>query len=75
MASQLHTTLQHYIRAKVTLTGLSLVYRSTAMLALLCVWRILMDHWIAPRVMGRKVRVHPLLAIFTFMLAGGIVGI
>ena len=122
LASQLHTTLQHYIRAKVTLGGLSLVYCFAAMLvlrfpnalalgvlagllefipvagwmvaaatilsagalahshwiwmlALLCIWRILMDYWIAPRVMGHELEIHPLLAIFTLMVGGAVGGI
>lgn len=47
-------------------------------LALLCVWRILMDYLISPRVMGRELEVHPLLTIFAMMVGGalgGIVGI
>jgi predicted PurR-regulated permease PerM len=45
------------------------------MLALLCIWRILMDYWIAPRVMGRELEIHPLLAIFTLMIGGAVGGI
>src|SRR6516165_6948793 len=45
------------------------------MVALLGIWRVLMDYWIAPRVMGRELEIHPLLAIFTFMLGGAIGGI
>jgi predicted PurR-regulated permease PerM len=45
------------------------------MLALLCVWRVLMDYWIAPRVMGRELEIHPLLAIFTMMVGGAVGGI
>ena len=48
------------------------------MLALLVVWRILMDYGIAPRVMGHELEIHPLLGIFTLMVGsavGGIVGI
>ena len=45
------------------------------MLALLVVWRILMDYAIAPRVMGHEVEIHPLLAIFTLMLGGAVGGI
>jgi len=37
--------------------------------ALLVVWRILMDYGIAPRVMGHELEIHPLLAIFTLMVA------
>ena len=45
------------------------------MLTLLCIWRILMDYWIAPRVMDRELEIHPLLAIFTLMLGGAVGGI
>jgi predicted PurR-regulated permease PerM len=125
LADELNVTLQRYIRAKVTLAGLSLAYSSAAMLllrfpdamalgilagilefipvagwtiaaatiitigmlthshwiwmlALLSLWRVLMDYWIAPRVMGRELEIHPLLAILTMMVGGalgGIVGI
>jgi predicted PurR-regulated permease PerM len=43
------------------------------MAALLGVWRMLIDYWIAPRVMGHELEIHPLLAIFT-LTAGGAVG-
>ena len=122
LANQLHCMLQHYIRAKVTLGGLSLLYCLVTMLilgfphvvalavlagilefiplagwmaaavtilsagalahahwiwmlALLCLWRILMDYWIAPRVMGHELEMHPLLAIFTLMVGGAVGGI
>jgi hypothetical protein len=42
------------------------------MLALLVVWRILMDYGIAPRVMGHELEIHPLLAIFTLMVGGAV---
>ena len=45
------------------------------MLALLVVWRILMDYDIAPRVMGHELEIHPLLAIFTLMVGGAVGGI
>ena len=45
------------------------------MLALLGVWRILMDYAIAPRVMGHELEIHPLLAIFTLMVGGAVGGI
>ena len=45
------------------------------MLALLGVWRILMDYFIAPRVMGHELEIHPLLAIFTLMVGGAVGGI
>jgi len=122
LASELHSMLQHYIRAKVTLGGLSLLYCVVTMLilgfphpvalavlagllefipvagwiaaaatilsagalahahwiwmlSLLCLWRILMDYWIAPRVMGHELEIHPLLAIFTLMVGGAVGGI
>ena len=45
------------------------------MLALLAVWRVLMDYGIAPRVMGHELEMHPLLAIFTLMVGGAVGGI
>jgi predicted PurR-regulated permease PerM len=45
------------------------------MLILLCVWRVLMDYWISPRVMGHELEIHPLLAIFTVMVGGAVGGI
>jgi predicted PurR-regulated permease PerM len=45
------------------------------MLVLLCLWRILMDYLIAPRVMGHQLEIHPLLALFTLMVGGAIGGI
>ena len=122
LADELHVMLQRYIRAKVILGGLSLLYCLIAMLilgfpnaivlgvlagilefipvvgwmtaaviivsagalghshwiwilALLVVWRILMDYGIAPRVMGHELEIHPLLAIFTLMVGGAVGGI
>ena len=122
LAGELHIMLQRYIRAKVILGGLSLLYCSIGMLllgfpnaialgilagilefipmagwltaaativtagilthshwiwmlALLAVWRILMDYGIAPRVMGHELEIHPLLAIFTLMVGGAVCGI
>jgi predicted PurR-regulated permease PerM len=46
-----------------------------AMAALLGAWRILMDYWIAPRVVGHELELHPLLAIFTTMVGGAVGGI
>jgi predicted PurR-regulated permease PerM len=48
------------------------------MATLLGLWRIIMDYWIAPRVVGHELEIHPLLAIFAVMVGGeigGIVGI
>jgi predicted PurR-regulated permease PerM len=122
LTNELHMMLQRYIRAKVILGGLSLLYCSIGMLllgfpnaialgilagilefipmagwltaaativtagilthshwiwmlALLAVWRILMDYGIAPRVMGHELEIHPLLAIFTLMVGGAVGGI
>lgn len=122
LARDLHVMLQRYIRAKVTLGGLSLIYCFSVMLllrfpnalvlsvlagilefipvagwmmaaaiivgagalahshwiwmlGLLCLWRILMDYAICPRVMGRELEIHPLLALFTVMVGGAIGGI
>src|ERR1700688_4767644 len=122
LAGELHVMLQRYIRAKVILGGLSLLYCSIAMLllgfpnaialgilagilefipmagwmtaaviivasgalshahwiwmlALLIVWRLLMDYALAPRVMGHELEIHPLLAIFTLMVGGAVGGI
>jgi predicted PurR-regulated permease PerM len=122
LTGELHMMLQRYIRAKVILGGLSLLYCSIGMLllgfpnaialgilagilefipmagwmtaaativtagilthshwiwmlALLVVWRILMDYGIAPRVMGHELEIHPLLTIFTLMVGGAVGGI
>lgn len=45
------------------------------MAALLGLWRMLMDYWISPRVVGHQLEIHPLLAIFTVMVGGAIGGI
>ena len=125
LATELHTMLQHYMRATVTLGALSLAYASVAlvilgfphaialgvlagilefipmagwitaasiiltvgiltqahwmcMAVLLVIWRLLMDYWIAPRVLRHELEIPPLLAIFTLMVGatvGGISGI
>ena len=122
LADDLNVMLQHYIRAKVTLAGLSFIFYSVTMvvtgfrhafaLALLggtlefipvagwmitassiitvgvlthahwiwmaaCIgiWRMLIDYWIAPAVMGHELEIHPLLAIFTVMVGGAVGGI
>jgi predicted PurR-regulated permease PerM len=122
LARELNTTLQHYIRTKVILGGLSFLYCSATMLVLgfphalalgflagvlefipvagwifsavsiisvgvlthahwiwmavlLGIWRMLMDYAIAPRVMGRILEIHPLMAIFTMMVGGAVGGI
>jgi predicted PurR-regulated permease PerM len=122
LARELNSMLHHYIRAKVTLALLSLVFFSLAILllgfphflalgllagvlefipvagwmisavailsigamthahwiwmaALIGLWRMLMDYWISPRVMGHELEIHPLMAIFAVMLGGAIGGI
>jgi len=45
------------------------------MLLLLGFWRILMDYWISPRVMGHELEIHPLLAILAVMVGGAVGGI
>jgi predicted PurR-regulated permease PerM len=48
------------------------------MAALLCVWRLIMDYFISPRVVGHNLEIHPLLVIFAVMIGAkidGIVGI
>jgi predicted PurR-regulated permease PerM len=125
LSRELNSVLRHYIRAKMTLVGLSFTYVSVSlfvlryphalalgilagvlefipiagwitaattiigfgilthshwiwMAALLGIWRVLIDYWIAPRVLGHELDVHPLLAIFTLMVGaavGGFVGV
>jgi predicted PurR-regulated permease PerM len=122
LAADLNEMLRHYIRAKVILALLSLIFCSVAMLflgyshalalglmagvlefipvagwitaliaiatvgmlthshwiwmaALLGLWRMLMDYVISPRVVGRELEMHPLLAIFTVMVGGAVGGI
>lgn len=46
--------------------------------ALLAILRILIDYWIAPRVLGRELEIHPVLAIFALMVGaavGGLAGV
>jgi predicted PurR-regulated permease PerM len=45
------------------------------MAALLGVWRMLIDYWLAPRVLGHELELHPLLTIFTLMVGGAIGGL
>jgi predicted PurR-regulated permease PerM len=121
LSRELNSVLRHYIRAKMTLVGLSFTYVSlslsvlryphalalgilagvlefipiagwitaaTAIIifgivthshwiwisALLAIWRILIDYWIAPRVLGRELEMHPILAIFTLMVGAAVGG-
>jgi predicted PurR-regulated permease PerM len=48
------------------------------MAVLLGVWRMAMDYFISPRVVGRNLEIHPLMVLFAVMVGGeigGIVGI
>ena len=48
------------------------------MAALLGIWRMVMDYFISPRVVGQNLEIHPLMVIFAVMVGGeigGIVGI
>jgi predicted PurR-regulated permease PerM len=48
------------------------------MTALLGIWRLVMDYFISPRVVGQNLELHPLVVIFAVMIGGeigGIVGI
>ena len=45
------------------------------MVALLGLWRMVMDYVISPRVVGHQLEMHPLLAIFTVMVGGAVGGI
>jgi len=48
------------------------------MAALLAIWRMAMDYFISPRVVGQNLEIHPLMVIFAMMVGGeigGIVGI
>lgn len=122
LVAEVNVMLRHYIRAKVTLAGLTFAYTSVALLmsgfphvvalgllagalefipmvgwmtaaatimtigavthghwiwmaALLGMWRVLIDYWIAPRVLGHELEIHPLLAIFTLMVGGSVGGL
>lgn len=122
LAGELNSTLRHYIRAKLTLVVLSLVFFSLTtlllrfphflalglvagvlefipvagwmtsavviisigamthahwiwMAALIGLWRMLMDYWISPHVMGHELEIHPLMAVFAVMVGGAVGGI
>jgi len=45
------------------------------MAALLGLWRVLIDYWIAPRVLGHELEFHPLLAILILMIGGAVGGV
>jgi predicted PurR-regulated permease PerM len=65
--------------AAATIVGVGVLTHShwIVIAALLGIWRILMDYWIAPRVFGHELELHPLVAIFTLMVGatvGGLAG-
>lgn len=41
---------------------------------LLGIWRMLMDYWVAPRVFGRELEIHPLLTILALMIGAAVGG-
>lgn len=45
------------------------------MAALLGIWRVFMDYFISPRVVGENLEIHPLLVIFSVMVGGAVGGI
>ena len=63
--------------AAVTIVGVAVLTHShwIWIAALLGIWRILMDYWIAPRVFGRELELHPLVAIFTLMIGASVGGL
>ena len=66
-----------WMMAATTITGFGVITHShwIWMLALLGIWRVVMDYAISPRVMGHQLEIHPLLAIFTVMAGGAVGGI
>jgi predicted PurR-regulated permease PerM len=66
-----------WMMAATTITGFGVITHShwIWMLALLGIWRVVMDYAISPRVMGHELEIHPLLAIFTVMAGGAVGGI
>jgi len=45
------------------------------MALLLGLWRLTMDYFIAPRVVGKNLEIHPLVVIFGMMIGGAVGGI
>jgi predicted PurR-regulated permease PerM len=66
-----------WITSAITIITIGLLTHShwIWMAALLGLWRMTMDYFIAPRVMGHELEIHPLLAIFTVMVGGAVGGI
>ena len=63
--------------AAATIVGVAVLSHShwIWIVVLLGIWRILMDYWIAPRVFGRELELHPLVAIFTLMIGASVGGL
>jgi len=63
--------------AAATIVGVAVLTHShwIWIVVLLGLWRILMDYWIAPRVFGRELELHPLVAIFTLMIGASVGGL
>jgi predicted PurR-regulated permease PerM len=66
-----------WITSAAAVVGVGILTQShwVAAAALLGLWRMLIDYWIAPRVVGQELELHPLLAIFATMIGGAIGGI
>lgn len=45
------------------------------LLIFLCVWRLVQDYVIAPRIMGRSLELHPLAALFGVLAGGEMAGV
>jgi len=62
--------------AATTIVGVGVLTHSHWILAavLLGIWRMLIDYWIAPRVFGHELDIHPLLTIFALMVGGAVGG-
>jgi len=63
--------------AAATIVGVAVLTHShwIWIVVLLGIWRILMDYWIAPRVFGRELELHPVVAIFTLMVGASVGGL
>jgi predicted PurR-regulated permease PerM len=63
--------------AAATIVGVGVLTHShwIWIVVLLGIWRMLMDYWIAPRVFGRELELHPLVAIFTLMVGASVGGL
>lgn len=66
-----------WITAASTITVVGIVTHShwIWMSAVLGIWRVLVDYWIAPRVLGHELDFHPIVAIFVLMVGGAVGGL